>query len=185
MYKWVLDAAADYPQFGRDQIEDMLADMARRYAEVGAGMHPVHQTAREVYRVLGDLQASGDAHERTMQCDRDPLSNCPACEQHAQLKFYLDTNRTDLALKTAEPIFSGRMICAEVPHVTYSYLLMPLTLKGNTQLAAEYHHKGLKLIGTNPKFLSEAARHLLFGLYRQLVGPQRNLPRRTCPTRPS
>src|SRR5262249_33980705 len=157
-----LDAVADYPQFARSQMEDMLSDMARRYAQAGSGMHPVHQTAREMYRLLGDLQAAATAHERTMQCEHDRLSNCRACEQHAQMKFYLDIERTDLALQTAEPIFTGRMKCAEVPHVTYSYLLIPLTLKGQTKLAVDYHHKGLQLIGTNPKFLSQAARHIFF-----------------------
>ncbi|MBY0456190.1 MAG: hypothetical protein K2V38_02515, partial [Gemmataceae bacterium] len=40
-YKWVLDAVAEYPQFSREQIESMLADMERRYKEAGSGMHPV------------------------------------------------------------------------------------------------------------------------------------------------
>ncbi|HEY1191172.1 MAG TPA: hypothetical protein VGE74_26290 [Gemmata sp.] len=162
MYKWVLDVVADYPQFGREQIEAMMADMERRYAEAGAGMHPVHQTARELHRLLGDLTEAAEAHERTMQCSEDPLSNCRACEQHAQVKFHLDSGRTDLALRTAEPLLAGRMRCAEVPHVTYSYLLVPLVLDGQVKQAADYHRKGLQLIGMNPKFLSQAARHIFF-----------------------
>lgn len=161
-YKWVLEAVLDYPQFGREQLEAMLADMERRYAAAGSGLHPVHQTAREVYRLLGDLPSAAAAHERTMRCEEDRLSNCRACEQHAQVKFLLDSDRPDDALRTAGPIVSGRMKCAEIPHATYSYLLIPLVAAGQPKVAADYHRKGLALIGTNPKFLSQAARHVLF-----------------------
>ena len=162
MYKWVLDVVADYPQFGRAQIMEMMTDMERRYTAAGSGLHPVHQTARELHRLLGDLPEAAAAHERTLRCSEDKLSNCRACEQHAQVKFYLDTDRADLALQTAEPIVSGRMKCAEVPHATYSYLLVPLALDGQMKLAVAYHRKGLMLIGTNPKFLSQAARPIFF-----------------------
>ena len=161
-YKWVLDSAPDYPTVGRGQIADMLADMERRFLAAGSGMHPVHQTAREVYRVMGDLEAARAAHARVVKEQRDRLSNCPACEQHAQVKFYLDLGRPDRALKKAEPIVGGRMGCAEVPHATYSYLLLPVLFAGDPATAAEYHRRGTRLIGTNPKFLTQAARHVLF-----------------------
>jgi hypothetical protein len=161
-YKWILDSVPDYPQIGRKQIADMFADMERRYRAAGSGMHPVHQTVREVYRLMGDLPAATAAHANVLLCDRDPLSNCPACEQHAQVKFYLDTGRTATALRMAEPIVAGQVSCAEVPHSTYSYLLLPLVFAGRPDTAAEYHRKGTRLIGTNPKFLAQAARHLVF-----------------------
>ncbi|HEY1191173.1 MAG TPA: hypothetical protein VGE74_26295 [Gemmata sp.] len=162
MYKWMITASAKYPQFPRSRLGAMLADMGRRYAEAGAGMHPVHQTARELYRILGDLPAATAAHERAMRCSEDPLSNCRACEQDSLVAIYLDTDRTDLALRAAEPIVGGRMTCAVVPHCTYPFLLLPLVLRGQAELAAVYHRKGLKLIGTKPQFVSEAAHHIFF-----------------------
>src|SRR5262249_38846664 len=161
-YKWILDSAPDYPQIGRQQIADMLADMERRYRAFGSGMHPVHQTARELYRLMGDLPAATAAHANVLLCVRDTLSNCTACEEHAQVKFYLDTGRPATALRKAEPIVAGRVSCAEVPHTTYCYLLLPLVFAGQPDLAAQYHRLGTRLIGTNPKFLPQAARHLVF-----------------------
>lgn len=161
-YKWVLDAAADYPTVGRAQIRDMLADMERRYTAAGFGMHPVHQTAREVYRVMGDFAAAKAAHALVKRSPRDALSNCPACEEHAQVKYYLDQGKPAQAIKKAEPLVAGRVSCAEVPHVTYSYLLLPVLFAGDAATAAEYHRRGVRLIGTNPKHVACAARHLTF-----------------------
>jgi hypothetical protein len=90
------------------------------------------------------------------------LSNCDACEEHAKVKFYLDTGRVAQALKTADPLVNGGKGCAEVPHTTYSYLLLPVLFRGDPDTAAEYHRRGVRLLGRNPKFLSEMARHIVF-----------------------
>jgi len=161
-YKWVLDSAPGYPQISRRQITDMLADMERRYRAEGTGLHPVHQMARDVYWNMGDLAAAKTAHAKVLRSVRNWLSDCPACEQHAQVKLYLDTGRPKVAFRKAEPLVSGRMSCAAVPHVTYSVLLMPMLSAGEAEKAAEYHREGVRLIGTNPKFLRSAAQHVLF-----------------------
>lgn len=161
-YKWVIDVTPDYPTIDREQIERMLADMERRYAAVGVGDHPVQQMAREIYRLMGHLDAAKAAHQRVRKARRELLSNCPACEEHAKVKFYLDTGRVAHALKTAEPLVSGGKGCAEVPHTTYSYLLLPVLFRGDPDTAADYHRRGLRLLGTNPKFISEVARHIIF-----------------------
>jgi hypothetical protein len=161
-YKWVLDAAVEYPTVGRGQIREMLADMERRYRAAGAGLHPVHQTAREVYRFMGDMPAAKAAHALVRQSPRDALSNCRACEEHAQVKYYLGVGKPAQAVKKAEPLVAGRMTCAQVPHVTYSYLLLPVLFAGDPATAAEYHRRGVRLLGTNPKFVSNRAWHLIF-----------------------
>lgn len=161
-YKWILDSAPDYPTIGRSQITDMLADMEKRYRLAGSGMHPVHQIARELYRVMGDLKSAKASHAKVLKSDRVPLSNCPACEQHAQMKFSFDIGQTDQAFKQAAPLVNGQMSCSEVPHVTYSYLLLPTLFAAEPELAAEYHNKGSRMLGTNPKFVSEVSRHLVY-----------------------
>lgn len=161
-YKWVLDAAADYPSIGRAQIRDMLADMERRYTAAGFGLHPVHQTAREVYRYMGDIPAAKAAHALVKKSPRDALSNCPACEEQNQLKYYLTLGKPATAIKKAEPLVDGRMSCAQVPHVTYSYLLLPVLFAGDPATAVEYHRRGVRMLGTNPKHVANAAFHLIF-----------------------
>lgn len=161
-YKWVLDAVSEYPTIGRDQIRDMLADMERRYRAAGAGLHPVYQMTREVYRYMGDIPAAKAAHALVKKSPRDALSNCAACEEHAQVKYYLDIGKTALAVKKAEPLVAGRLSCAQVPHITYSYLLLPVLFAGDPATAAEYHRRGVRLLGTNPKHVASAARHLSF-----------------------
>ena len=162
MYKWVVDAAVEYPTIGRGQIEEMLADLERRYVAVGSGPHPVHQTARGVYRDMCDWTAAKAAHAKVLRSKPDVLSNCPACEQSAQVKFYLATNRPALARKKAEPILDGRMACATVPHTVYGSLLLPTLFAGEPEAAAAYHRAGDRLIGTNPDFLHTASYHLVF-----------------------
>lgn len=161
-YKWTVDAAVEYPTIAKQQLADMLDDMERRYRAAGSGLHPVHQTAREAYRVMGDLPAAKAAHSRVVKSRRSFLSNCEACEQHAQVKFYLDLGQRGRAYKKAEPLLAGRLSCMEVPHCTYSHLLLPKLFDGEAELAAEYHRQGTRLLGHNPKFVTEAARHLIY-----------------------
>jgi hypothetical protein len=161
-YKWVAENVVIFPHVTRQQIEELLVDMERRYRAAGSGLHPVHQTARKVFLELGDLPAAKKAHARTLKATVGWLSDCAACELDNQIAFYLETGRPAIALRKAEPIISGRLTCAEVPHRTYGRLVLPLLFAGQSEQAAEYLRRGTRLIRTNPSFLWYVAQHLLF-----------------------
>src|SRR5713226_3290360 len=55
-YKWVVNALPDFPQITRAQIEEMFADMERRYRAFGASMQTIFFKKRGVAYKMGDVE---------------------------------------------------------------------------------------------------------------------------------
>jgi hypothetical protein len=89
-------------------------------------------------------------------------SDCPACEQDDQVDYLIFMGKDERALEQARPIIQGRMKCAEVPHVTYAKLLLPLLRLGRLDDAAEYHRRGYRLLADMRDLLEETGDHMQF-----------------------
>jgi hypothetical protein len=161
-YKWVVCNVVEFPHISRAQIESMLADMARRFEEAGSTLHGVHQARREILADMGDFAGADEATARLAATKRDWLSDCRACVCDVNAGQHAAQERDADALADAAPILAGRMKCSEVPHRTYSQLLLPLVRLGRLEEAREYHEIGFDLIGENPEFVAAAASHLEF-----------------------
>src|SRR5262245_42845756 len=61
-YKWVIENLADFPQISKRQIDDMFADMERRFVAAGSTRHAVHQIRRDVAVNMGDAATGDRAH---------------------------------------------------------------------------------------------------------------------------
>jgi hypothetical protein len=158
--KWVVGNVVEFPHISRAQIEESLADMARRFEEAGSTLHAVHQARREILADMGDFTGAADATAKLSATKRDWLADCRACVCDVTTGQLADLGRDADALAEAAPILTGRIKCTHVPHRTYAKLLLPLVRLGRGEEAREYHESGSRLIGDNPEFLSAAARHV-------------------------
>jgi tetratricopeptide (TPR) repeat protein len=161
-YKWIATAAAMFPTIPRPHIEQLLDEMLQRYQAAGISRHAFYQTRRNVYLIMGELEAAAQDHQQVQQLQQDYMSDCPACEQDSSVDLYLYQKDYTRAFQTAQPILRQKSRCAEVPHRTYARLVIPALRHDNPELAISCYRKGLKLIKTNPSFLREASCHLLF-----------------------
>lgn len=161
-YKWILAEAPLFPQVSRQQIEDMLADMEKRYVRAGSTLHAVHVLRRDVAQDMGDREAAMAAQSVLARTRRDWLSNCPACVADGAVDFQLFLGKPKEALKSAGPILKGQMKCAEVPQRTFALVLLPLLQEGRLEEAMAYHINGYRQIARNPKFISQVGQHLTF-----------------------
>jgi hypothetical protein len=161
-YKWIVEEVPIFPQVSRAQIDEMLADMGRRYERVGSSLHAVHQLRRDVSMYTGDRPAALAAAAVLDRTRRDWLSNCEACVLDGTVEYLLFLDKPSEALAKAGPILAGRKKCSEVPHRTYARVLLPLLQEWEVQQAMGHHLKGYKLIARNPKFLSQHGMHLTF-----------------------
>jgi hypothetical protein len=66
------------------------------------------------------------------------------------------------AVAASEPALSKTVTCAEVPHRTYAYVLLPLLRLGHVERAAKCHRLGYKLVRGNPEFVRQKGYHLAF-----------------------
>jgi hypothetical protein len=161
-YKWVMGHVVQFPHISRAQIESMLADMSIRFEQAGSTLHAVHDARNKILADMGDLAGASLAAAELAATRRDWLSDCRACIRDVSAGRLADQERDAEALAEAAPILAGRVKCAEVPHQTYSRLLLPLLRLGRVQEALAYHQMGQRLIGDNPEFLLAAGRHLEF-----------------------
>jgi len=161
-YKWVVSSLRHFPQISLQQIDDALDDMARRYKKAGLGLRPIHKLRVRVAMHRGDRELAQKLQRRWRSAPVRWGNDCPACEQDDQVDFLIFMGKDDRAVEQAKPIIQGGMSCAEVPHVTYASLLLPLLRLGRVKEAAEHHRRGYPMIASGGDFLSEVAEHLTF-----------------------
>ncbi|MGH7174306.1 MAG: hypothetical protein ACRELG_28910 [Gemmataceae bacterium] len=161
-YKWIANSLKLFPQISREQIEETLDDMARRYQRAGASQRPIFNLRWRYALHAGELDKAREYFRLWEKMPRDGNTDCLACEQNDRVNFHLEMGKRQKALKLAEPILRDLLRCAVIPHSTYANVLLPLVQSGQVEKAAEYHNKGYRLIRTNRDFLDAVGDHLTF-----------------------
>jgi hypothetical protein len=161
-YKWITDSLTGFPQITRRQIEEMLADMTRRYQRSSSSLRPIHKLRCQIAMAMCEPALARKHHREWEKTPRDWNTDCPACEQNHRVRFHAFIGKKEEAIDLAGPILRGTLRCAEVPHATYALVLLPLVHLGRIEEAMNYHQKGYPLIHTHRKFLDEVSCHLLF-----------------------
>ncbi len=161
-YKWILDKVSCFPEIPLGQIEQLLQDMRNRYKEHGHSERTYY-----FYRAVnlfhqGRITEAEQEVAQFQQMERDYMSDCPACEQNRLVEFAAAAHLDEETLAYAKPILSGRMACAEVPHVTISKVLMPLYRLGQLDKANKEHKRGYQLIKHNIDFLLHQGEHIYY-----------------------
>ena len=162
-YKWVLNSLWDFPSITRAQIEAAFADFQARLERSGYGPRTLYYF-RWIYEFSrGDSKAAEMWRNQWSRAKRDGISDCPACEASFLVEYQRD--QPAAALEAAKTILSGRLRCAEVPHITLSDVLEPMLKTGRLEEAVSTHLRGYKLIRDNQEFLISAGQHIAFLAY--------------------
>lgn len=161
-YKWIADSLTDFPQISRQQIEDAFDDVALRCERSGAGLRAVHKLRWQSAVNMNEPERAREHYRKWEQTPRDWNTDCAACEQDDFVEYHLFLREKENALEFAEPILSGSLRCATIPHNTYARVLLPLVQLGQMERAATYHRRGYRLCFNNRKFLSAISSHLRF-----------------------
>ncbi|MGL6096336.1 MAG: hypothetical protein ACRC7O_11135 [Fimbriiglobus sp.] len=161
-YKWVNQNAASFPAIPKPQILALIDDMEARFRKHGSTLHAVHMIRRDVSASMGDRAAAAASDVKFRLAERDFLSDCAACVNDSTVEYLLDQGDDVGAVAASEPALSGAVTCAEVPHRTYAYVLLPLLRLGHVERAVKCHRLGYKLIRGNPEFVRQKGYHLAF-----------------------
>jgi hypothetical protein len=161
-FKWVVGNAVGFPEISRPRLEELLADMERRFRAAGSSMHAVYHKQRELMSSMGDRQQARLAHARFRKRRRDSLSDCPACVAGEDCGYLAFQRQWRRAVSAAQVVLDGRLTCAEEPHRTLGRVLLPLVHLGRIDEAKTIHAKGYRLVRGVDHFVMEHARHLRF-----------------------
>jgi tetratricopeptide (TPR) repeat protein len=188
-FKWIIDKAPHFPSITRQQIEDLLEDMTRRYQADGSTLHAVLSNRRSIATMMGDLDKAREYHAVLLKTERDHLSDCHACVQDEEVWHHSEAEEDEQALEAAEPILKGKLSCSSVPQCTYARVLLPLARLGRWAEAEKHHKKGYRLIAWNPAYLTSHGSHMQYLALagdrdRALTLLQRHLPMALAATSP-
>jgi hypothetical protein len=161
VYKWMTLQVPWYPQLAREQLDRTLDDMERRYKKHGLSLRPVHMNRTRVALECDPDPAAAKAHyDKWQWSPRDHYADCEACEISFRVDYLVERGEYERAFEVAAPLLDGRKKCAEVPHVTYGYLLEPARALGRDELAATLSDKGLALVEGQRDFVATVAQHV-------------------------
>ncbi|GIP24325.1 hypothetical protein [Paenibacillus sp. J22TS3] len=161
-YKWILDDLPSFPDIQLGQIHNLLEDFKLRIKKAGHSERTYDYYRFRMALLTGELEKAGEYMDKWRPVDRDSLSNCQACEQDALVEYFFMLGDDERARVEAKKIMSGRMSCAEVPHVTYPKLLMPLYRTGRQDEAAKLERESFRLIKGNRDFIKAAGLQMIY-----------------------
>ena len=163
-YKWVINNALHFPEISRSRIEDLLADMERRYREWGSTMNAIWLERRGILTRFGEWQMAREAHAEFRKRRRDSLSDCEACVAGRASGYFSAQRQWGRAIQAAQPVLRKRLACAEQPHHTLATVLKPLLNLGRLEEAKTYQQWGYRLVASGKQFVGQHAEHLRFSV---------------------
>ncbi len=161
-YKWIVNLVYLFPDVPKDKIEQLFEDMKNKYNQEGASLRPYYCMKCKYLFGSGFGEMAEEYYSKWINSPRDSYSDCKACDVDNQVYYLLYTKNYEKALDIVQPILLRRLSCAEVPHITYNRLLLPLLELGRLDDAQSFHEKGYKLIHKNKGFLEYMGNHLLY-----------------------
>ena len=161
-YRWVISVLPSFPTISREQIDSMLADMTRRYREVGASMRSIHVLRRVIAIDMGDRKMAADAARAIKRSRIDFLADSSEAEQAFNKGYLVFLNRTDAIIKITRPMLrlppgDGHFFgyaCADI--------LLPLLKRKKPKEAMAAHQRGYPYTRRNVRYLDSAADHIAF-----------------------
>lgn len=160
--RWVVSSLADFPDVPRAKIEEMKADMARRYQAAGASPRSFALMCRKMAIDMGDRAAADDAHGWYRRCPLDWLSDGPATEAGFDVGYRLFRNEYARALREAAPFFDGRIRDAHFEPQLCADVLFPLLRAGRAAEGMSFHRRGYRRHRGNPRHLDSIGKHIVF-----------------------
>lgn len=161
-YKWIVGAARHFPSIRRSRIEEMLADMERRFRAMGSTLNAVAHVRRAFFVHIGDRAQARAAHAQWRRRRPDFLSDCKACVADHLCSYYQFLDQWGRAVQAALPVLNGRLHCTHQPHGILANVLMPLLRLGRIEEARAYQRQGIRLVNRDDQFVCEHGQHLQF-----------------------
>lgn len=158
-YKWVLHEIWRFPDFSPETIMKMFDDFRDKCVKYGYALNPYYKLLYIYYSASGHQEQASLNYDRWKKCKRDMLSDCSACDQQTLGLYHFERGHWKRGMKVLSRILDGKMSCAEIPHSTYSYVLLPLLELKEDERAAAIAKRGIRMID-GQRFLEEFSNYL-------------------------
>src|SRR6266571_708560 len=161
-FKSTVTALLAVPDTPLSRVDDVLADMERRWAAGGHSPHAVYSLRHVVARHVGDEAAAQSWYDRWLTSPRDQLSDCAACNPGRRVRWLTRHGRYDEAVQVAEPVLDGRVTCSEQPQGILTDLLEPYLRSGALDDARDAHRRAYRRLRGSVAAMFEVGDHVWF-----------------------
>lgn len=161
-FKWIVDRLPEHVEISLDMVETVFGQMTEFYKAEGESLRPVYSLRCRCYAFLGHKEEAERYYDLWQETDAGTSDDCPACQTDSRVYYLLGLGRAEEAIEAAAPIISGEQRCDEVPTITFSRLLMPLTMDGKVELADRMHQVTVRAVRSTPKFAPHLGQHVVF-----------------------
>ena len=161
-FRWVVSSLCVFPEVPRAKVEEMKAEMARRYQQFGASPRSYWLMCRKMGVDMGDAVGAAAANAMFRKCPPDWLSDGDTTEQGFEISYRLFRNEPARALKAAAPFLSRQFSTEHFEGQACADVLLPMLRAGRAAEAMRYHQRGYKLRARNVRHLDSIAKHIAF-----------------------
>ena len=136
-FKWIVEAAPEFPQISRQEIEGYFRMFKDRLLEQGYSLS-IYYMKRCLFYMHIDRDLAAANFYRFLDAPLDEISDGRALWYDQQSMFYLYIGQEEKALEAARPIFEGRMKSNALPQATYHDFIRYYLEHGRYEEAMRY-----------------------------------------------
>lgn len=151
-FKWIVEAAPEFPQISKSEIDGYFRLFKRRLIEHGCSLSIYHMK-RCLFYLECDLNIAAADFYRFLDAPLDSISDGRALYYDQQVIYYTRTGNEEKALKAAEPIFSGKMTSNALPQATYHEFIRFYLDRGEYEKALDLASKTLHRVDQDAYYL--------------------------------
>jgi hypothetical protein len=161
-FRWVVSSLCTFPEVTKTKIEEMKAEMARRYQHYGASPRSYWMMCRKMAVDMGDVKKATAADREYRRSPRDWLTDDVAAEADFEINYRLLRKDYAQALRAAEPLVSKKFQSEHHEGGACADVLLPLLRAGRAAEAMPLHRRGYKLRANKIRHLDSIAKHIAF-----------------------
>lgn len=151
-FKWIVEAAPEFPQVSREEIDSYFRLFKRRLIEQGCSLS-IYYMKRSLFYMHVDRGIAAACFYRFLDAPLDSISDGKALYYDQQVQFYLSVDDEEQALKAAEQIFSGKLTSNSLPQATYHDFIRYYLAKQNYEEAERYARMTEFRVNGDPYYL--------------------------------
>lgn len=136
-FKWIVEAAPEFPQISREQIDGYFREFKKRLRQQGKSLS-IYYMKRLLFYLHVDMSIASMCFYRFLDEELDDISDGRALYFDQQVQYYLAVDEEEKALKAAERIFNGELRSNSLPQATYHDFIRYYMAKGNLDEAMRY-----------------------------------------------
>jgi hypothetical protein len=161
-FRWVVSSLCTFPEVSRARIEEMKAEMSRRYQQFGVSPRSFWLMCRKMAVDMGDPGGAAEANRNFRRAPPDLLSDGEPTELGFEITYRLFRNEPAKALQAAEPFLTRRIWSDHFDGQACADVLLPMLKVGRAAEAMPYHRRGYRLRGRSIRHLDSIAKHVAF-----------------------